>query len=89
VLVQPRRDGSTLSEEFAWESREYLRKLSIGRVRRPPVPAWLHQTRLWQFVAVAPSKEAMVETRGLHFTFRCTSLLFVGSHPQQTVLTSW
>jgi hypothetical protein len=31
--LQPRRDGSTMSEEFAWESREFLRKHSIGRVR--------------------------------------------------------
>ena len=33
--MQPRRDGSMTSEEFAWESREFLRKLAIGRVRAP------------------------------------------------------
>lgn len=32
--MQPRRDGSVSSEEFAWESREFLRKMAIGRVRK-------------------------------------------------------
>jgi hypothetical protein len=35
ITLQPRRDGSNMSEEFAWESREFLRKLTIGRVRPP------------------------------------------------------
>lgn len=34
VSMQPRRDGSGFSEEFAWEAREFLRKLAVGRVRQ-------------------------------------------------------
>ena len=32
-LLQGRRDGSTRDEPFAWESREFLRKLCVGKVR--------------------------------------------------------
>ena len=32
ALVQARRDGSTADEPFAWQSREFLRKKSIGQV---------------------------------------------------------
>lgn len=33
-FAQGRRDGSTADEPFAWQSREFLRKLTIGKVRR-------------------------------------------------------
>lgn len=32
--LQARRDGTTSDEPFAWQSREFLRKLCIGKVRR-------------------------------------------------------
>lgn len=31
--MQGRRDGSTRDEPFAWQSREFLRKLCVGKVR--------------------------------------------------------
>ena len=31
-VIQGKRDGSTQDEDFAWESRNYLRKLCIGKV---------------------------------------------------------
>jgi hypothetical protein len=30
--MQGRRDGSTSDEHFAWQSKEFLRKLTIGQV---------------------------------------------------------
>ena len=32
VALQARRDGSTLDEPFAWQSREYLRQKCVGQV---------------------------------------------------------
>ncbi len=32
--MQGRRDGSTSDEAFAWQSREFLRKKTVGQVRR-------------------------------------------------------
>lgn len=37
-IVQGRRDGSTADEPFAWESREFTRKMVVGKVR--PWSAW-------------------------------------------------
>lgn len=31
-MLQGRRDGSTRDEPFAWQAREFLRKLCVGKV---------------------------------------------------------
>jgi hypothetical protein len=36
LLPQGRRDGTTRDEPFAWQSREFLRKLCIGKARSLP-----------------------------------------------------
>lgn len=33
AALQGRRDGTTRDEPFAWQSREFLRKLCVGKVR--------------------------------------------------------
>lgn len=37
-LIQGKRDGSTPDEDFAWDSRDFLRRMCIGKVH---VCVWL------------------------------------------------
>ena len=49
---QGKRDGSVQDEDFAWESRDFLRKLCIGKVRSHAV--FKHIDKFDNFLEVLP-----------------------------------
>ena len=69
--LQARRDGSTADDPFAWESREFLRKLSIGQVCLScPAKLTSFSSLILKLLPVA-----------LHLQGR----LYLGKHPGQRV----